>query len=81
MDGNALDRRTRELIGIGASIAGNCLPCLSYHFAEALKVGSTVEEIAEAIKLSKMVKESPMNEIYRLAEQLLRRSGKEQTNE
>ena len=68
-----LDTRIRELIAVGASIAGNCLPCLRYHFTEALKAGCTLEEIAEAIELSKMVKERPMKDIYRLADDLLQR--------
>jgi len=78
IDSSTLDARTRELIGIGASIGGNCLPYLRYHFAEALKAGCTLEEISEAVKLSKMVKERPINEIYQLAEELLRRNAKEQ---
>lgn len=52
-----LDARTRELIAVGASIAGNCLPCLRYHFAEARKASCSLDEIQEAIELSKMVKQ------------------------
>jgi AhpD family alkylhydroperoxidase len=26
-----LDSKTLELVGIGAAMAGNCLPCLTYH--------------------------------------------------
>jgi len=70
-----LDTRIRELIAVGASIAGNCLPCLRYHFTEALKAGCTLEEIAEAIELSKMVKERPIKDIYHLADELLQREG------
>jgi len=66
-----LGASVRELIGIGASIGGNCLPCLRYHFAEAIKVGCTSEEIAEAIELSKMVKDRPIQDISRLADELL----------
>jgi len=68
-----LDRRIRELVAVGASIAGNCLPCLRYHLAEALKAGCTPEEISEAIELSKRVKERPIQDIYRLANELLQR--------
>jgi AhpD family alkylhydroperoxidase len=84
-----LSTSVRELIAVGASIAGNCLPCLRYHFAEALKAGCILEEITQAIQLSKMVKERPMNDIYHLADELLRRerentstktSEKEDTN-
>ena len=68
-----LPLQVRELIGIGASIAGNCLPCLRYHFAEAVKGGCSVEEMAEAIRLAKMVKERPIQDIYKLADELLNR--------
>jgi len=62
-----------ELVAIGSSIAGNCLPCLRYHFSEALKLGCTIQEIEEAIKIGKMVKERPINDIYKLADDLLSR--------
>ena len=68
-----LPPKTSELIAIGASIGGNCLPCLRYHFAEAIKNGCTIEEIEEAIKLGKMVKERPINDIYKLADDLITR--------
>lgn len=68
-----LSIQVRELIGVGASIAGNCLPCLRYHFAEALKAGCSLAEIEEAIQLSKMVKERPIDDIYKLADDLIQR--------
>jgi AhpD family alkylhydroperoxidase len=68
-----LSLQVRELIGIGASIAGNCLPCLRYHFDEALKVGCSLDEINEAIELAKMVKERPIKDVYKLADDLLKR--------
>ena len=67
----SLDAKIVELIAIGASIGGNCLPCLRYHFAEAVKNGCTIQEIEEAIKLGKMVKERPINDIYKLADDLI----------
>lgn len=68
-----LDPRTHELVAIGASIAGNCLPCLRYHFAEARKAGCSIEEIQEAIGISKMVKQRPLDDIARLASELIER--------
>ncbi|MCL5027385.1 MAG: carboxymuconolactone decarboxylase family protein [Bacteroidetes bacterium] len=68
-----LEPKIAELIAIGASIGGNCLPCLRFHFAEAIKNGCTIQEIEEAIKLGKMVKERPINDIYKIAEDLIRR--------
>lgn len=71
-----LDAKTSELIAVGASIGGNCLPCLRYHFAEALKLGCTIQQIEEAIKIGKMVKERPINDIYKLADDLLLKERK-----
>jgi len=68
-----LDTKIKELIAIGSSIAGNCLPCLRYHFAEAIKLGCTIEEIQEAIGIGKMVKERPISDINKLAEDLISR--------
>lgn len=67
------DPKITELISIGAAIGGNCLPCLRYHFAEAMRLGVPIDEIQEAIKIGKMVKERPINDIYKLAEDLLSR--------
>ena len=67
------DNKIAELIAIGASIGGNCLPCLRYHFAEAIKLGVSINEIQEAVKIGKAVKERPINDIYKLADDLIRR--------
>jgi len=66
-----INNQISELIAIGASIGGNCLPCLRYHFAEATKLGVSIDEIQEAIKISKAVKERPINDIYKLADDLI----------
>lgn len=68
-----LNPQITELVSIGSSIAGNCLPCLRYHFAEALKLGCTIQEIEEAVKIGKMVKERPINDICKLADDLISR--------
>lgn len=73
MEQSLIDPKTSELIAIGASIGGNCMPCLRYHFAEAIKNGCTIQEIEEAVKLGKMVKERPINDIYKLADDLISR--------
>jgi len=69
----SLDVRTRELIAVGASIAGNCLPCLRYHFAEARRAGCSLEEIQEAVTLANMVKQRPIDDINKLASDLIER--------
>lgn len=70
---STLNPQIAELVAIGSSIGGNCLPCLRYHFAEAVKLGCTIQEIEEAVKIGKMVKERPINDIYKLADDLITR--------
>lgn len=68
-----LNPQITQLVAIGASIGGNCLHCLRYHFAEAIKLGCTIQEIEEAVRVGKMVKERPINDIYKLADDLISR--------
>ncbi len=49
---SVLDRKTKELIAIGASLAAKCQGCLEGHIRKALKVGATREEISEAIAVT-----------------------------
>ncbi|MFN2238912.1 MAG: carboxymuconolactone decarboxylase family protein [Thermoanaerobaculia bacterium] len=51
-----LDRRTTELVGIAAAVAGHCQPCFDYHYATALEAGVTREEIQAAVKLARAVR-------------------------
>jgi AhpD family alkylhydroperoxidase len=66
-----LDEKTRELIAVGAAIAGNCLPCLTYHFKKCRELGVSVDDIDEAIETAKTVKEVPIKKIHELACTLL----------
>jgi AhpD family alkylhydroperoxidase len=53
---SALDRKTKELIAIAASLAAHCQGCLDGHIQKALKSGATREEIGEAIIIALGVK-------------------------
>ena len=46
---SVLDRKTKELIAIGASLTAKCQGCLEGHIKKALKFGATREEISESI--------------------------------
>jgi AhpD family alkylhydroperoxidase len=52
-----LDKGTRRLIAVGASISANCQPCLQTNAAKALEEGITEQELAEAIEIGKMVRQ------------------------
>jgi len=72
-----LDTKTKEMVAIAASIAGNCIPCLRYHFKEAMKAGCTKQEIQEVIEIANMVKQRPAQLINEAAVNLMQRMKKE----
>jgi AhpD family alkylhydroperoxidase len=47
-----LDRKTKELVAIAASLAAKCQGCLEGHIKKALKSGASREEISEAIAIA-----------------------------
>src|SRR5947199_9542327 len=47
-----LDRKTKELIAIAASLATHCKGCLEGHIKKALKYGATKEELSETIAIT-----------------------------
>ncbi len=47
-----IDRKTKELISIAASLGFNCSGCLQGHMEKAIQYGATKEEISEAISIS-----------------------------
>src|SRR6266699_2279635 len=49
---SAIDRKTKELIAIAASLATHCKGCLEGHIKKALKFGATKEEISETIAIT-----------------------------
>jgi AhpD family alkylhydroperoxidase len=53
---STLDRKTKELIAISASLAAHCQGCLEGHIQKALKLGATREEISETIIIALGVK-------------------------
>jgi AhpD family alkylhydroperoxidase len=46
---NQLDAKTRELIALAVSVTTRCDGCITVHTAEAIKLGATREEVAEAL--------------------------------
>jgi len=65
-----LDERTLRLIAIGASIAANCQPCLQTNVTQALTGGADEPEIAEAIRVGRMVRQGAASIMDRFASSL-----------
>jgi AhpD family alkylhydroperoxidase len=47
-----LERRNKELIALGISIAINCESCMEWHLRQAQKAGVTREQVLEAIDVA-----------------------------
>ncbi len=68
-----MDEKTKELIAIGASVAGHCQPCLTYHVNEAKKLGLSHGEIEAAVAVGKMVEKGAMAAMNKFADDLLKK--------
>jgi AhpD family alkylhydroperoxidase len=60
-----------ELVAIGAAIAGNCEPCLKYHYNQARKLGVSAEDMQRAVATAQTVKEMPARAMQELAQRLM----------
>ena len=67
-----LDRKTKELIAIAASLASHCKGCLEGHIKKALKYGATKEELSETIAITMGVSAAAMVDLTDIAAQDLR---------
>lgn len=67
----ALTEKEKELVAIGASIGGNCIPCLDWHYKKCIGLGFSKEEMQDAFDMAKMVKEVPNKKIYEKADNLI----------
>lgn len=54
----ALDRKTAELVAVGAATALRCEHCLDAHISRVLDEGATLEEVMDVILISAAVAES-----------------------
>jgi len=54
--GRAMDRRTGELIAIGAAVTANCVARLRFHLRRAREEGADTAEIQAAIRVGQMVR-------------------------
>ncbi|MBN2600319.1 MAG: carboxymuconolactone decarboxylase family protein [Candidatus Thermoplasmatota archaeon] len=47
-----LDDKTKELVGIAASVSGHCRPCFLYHFKQTKPLGVSLDEIQEVVQFA-----------------------------
>ena len=67
----ALNVKTKELVAVGAAIAGNCIPCLQWHYNKCMELGIPIEDVKEAIEMARTVKGVPIKKIDELTEKLI----------
>jgi AhpD family alkylhydroperoxidase len=48
----ALDRKTKELIAVGISVAARCDDCIGFHVKAAIEQGASREEVTEALAMA-----------------------------
>jgi len=51
----ALDVKSRELMGLVASLVLRCDDCVSYHIAQAVEAGASSDEIVETMSIGLVV--------------------------
>jgi AhpD family alkylhydroperoxidase len=51
----ALDERTKELLGLAASMVLKCDDCVTYHIVRCIQLGLTDEELLEALNVALVV--------------------------
>lgn len=81
---SVLDRKTKELIAIAASLATHCNGCLEGHIKKAIKYGATKDELSETIAITMGVNAAAIVDLTdQAAEALLLRNfeGTEQAEE
>lgn len=54
-ESGALDKRTKELLGLVASTVLRCDDCIKYHLEASHKIGLKKEEVVEALGIATLV--------------------------
>ena len=67
-----LDRKTKELVAIAASLATHCKGCLEGHIKKALKYGATKDELSETIAITMGVAAAAVVDLTDIAAENLR---------
>ena len=66
-----MDEKMKELIAIGASVAGHCQPCLTHHVDQAKRLGIGADDIKEAVAVGRMVEKGALSAMNKFAQSVL----------
>lgn len=67
----ALTAAERELAALGAALASNCIPCVTYHIGAARNAGLSDAQIAEALAVAERVRQVPADAVLEAASRAL----------
>lgn len=49
---NVLDKKTKEIIAVACSVMADCVPCIEWHYGQAVDAGASADEISEALAIA-----------------------------
>lgn len=70
-----LERKNKELVALGISIAVNCESCMEWHVHQALKAGATKQQVLETIDVAVEMGGGPATVASRFAVKALEYHG------
>lgn len=73
-----MDPKTKELVAIGASVAGRCQPCFRHHLTKAKELGISEADIREAVDFAERIGNAGGQRMDEFVENLLKEVKKEE---
>lgn len=66
-----LSPRDRALVGLGAALGSNCIPCVEHHVPAARSAGLSDDEIRAALGLADTIRQVPAKRVLARATELV----------
>lgn len=66
-----LSPRDRALVGLGAALGSNCIPCVEHHVPAARSAGLSDDEIRAALGLADTIRQVPARRVLARATELV----------
>lgn len=66
-----LSARDRALVGLGAALGSNCIPCIEHHIPAARTAGLSKDEIHAALKLADTIRQVPARRVLARAQEVI----------
>ena len=74
-----LSPRDRALVGLGAALGSNCIPCVEHHVPAARSAGLSDDEIRAALSLADTIRQVPAKRVLARATELVSTPASEST--